>query len=81
MLKSEFLNAAEFRKSLESKGVETRPMVLGLDRQPIYSNLDFFGKSRFPKADSAYKYGLFLPSGVGTTEADIDFVCKKISEF
>ena len=81
MLKSEFLTAAEFRKSLESKGVETRPMFLGLDHQPIYSNLDFFGKSRFPKADSAYKRGLFLPSGVGTTEADIEFVCKKISEF
>jgi perosamine synthetase len=81
MLKNDFLTAAEFRKSLESKGIETRPMFLGLDRQPIYSSLDFFGKSRFPNSDSAYKYGLFLPSGVGTTEADIEFVCERILEF
>jgi perosamine synthetase len=81
ILSQDFMTSNKFREKLLTKGIETRPMFLGLNRQPIYSNLDFFESSSFPNSDSTYKYGLFLPSGVGTTDEDISFICKGISEF
>jgi dTDP-4-amino-4,6-dideoxygalactose transaminase len=56
-------------------------MFLGLNRQPIYSKLDFFESSSFPNSDSTYQYGLFLPSGVGTTDEDVASICEEISKF
>ena len=81
ILSQDFMTSTKFREKLLTKGIETRPMFLGLNRQPIYSKLDFFESSSFPNSDSTYKYGLFLPSGVGTTDEDISFICKAISEF
>ena len=81
ILKSDFSNSEEFRRILLTKGVETRPLFLGLNRQPIYKNQVFHNGSEFSNSDYVYKFGLFLPSGVGTTEDDIDFVCSVIEDF
>ena len=60
MLKEDFATSIDFRKMLFAKGIETRPMFLGLSNQPIYSDLSFYKSSEFPNSDKASKYGFSM---------------------
>lgn len=79
ILSEDLMTSNKFREILLGRGIETRPLFLGLNRQPIYNHLDFFESSSFPNSDLAYKQGLFLPSGVGTTNDDVHYICESIS--
>jgi perosamine synthetase len=62
---------------LKARGIDTRPVF------PNISKFDFWDVSRedLPVADSVADNGINLPSGVGLTMADVDFVSNSIRDF
>ena len=75
------IDAATFRERLGKKGIGTRPFFLGMHAQPVLKKLNLARESdSFPRADHAYRYGCYLPSGMNLTEKQIDKVCLTLSE-
>ena len=58
--------------------IGTRPFFRGLHTQPVLNNLGFFQNEVYPKTDHAYKYGLYVPSGMTLTEEQIGEVVETI---
>jgi perosamine synthetase len=71
-------NAAELTARLGSLGVETRPFFLGMHRQPALLQRGWFEGQDYPIADALADHGLYLPSGVGLTDSQIDMVCDAV---
>lgn len=70
------LDAATFIERLREREVDTRPFFTGLHEQPILRERGMFGGERYPVTEDIGRRGLYLPSGLTLTEADI----KKVSE-
>jgi perosamine synthetase len=69
-------------KRLKSAGVETRSFFCPMHMQPVFINGD---DARFPDLHGVYAVserlwnrGLYLPSGPGLTDSQIDEVCEKL---
>ena len=60
--------------------------TLGIDTRPVFPNISKFtfwdrGGEDFPVADAIADSGINLPSGVGLTRADVEFVASAIRSF
>jgi perosamine synthetase len=65
-------SAEDITDRLTKRGVGTRPFFWPLHRQPLLKNLDFDTKQSLPVSEMLAKSGFYLPSGVGTTEDQIE---------
>jgi perosamine synthetase len=74
------LTAAEFARLLLTEGIETRPFFLGMHEQPVYTNRGFFKGEKYPVAERIAQQGLYLPSGLTLTEAQLDQVCQAVEK-
>jgi perosamine synthetase len=75
------IDAETLQMRLREKGIGTRPFFLGLHAQPVLQEMNLgFDPKGFPKADHAYRYGCYLPSGMALTEEQIDVVCAALVE-
>lgn len=74
------MNAFELSKQLIAKGVETRPFFLGMHEQPVFQKRGLFLNERYPVAERISRQGLYLPSGLALTEAQIDNVCSMMHD-
>jgi len=74
------LSAVEFAKRLAERGIETRPFFLGMHEQPVFTNQGMFKGEKYPVAERIARQGLYLPSGLTITEAQIDEVCQAVEE-
>jgi perosamine synthetase len=74
------LDAAEFARRLAGLGVETRPFFLGMHEQPVLRERGLFAGESYPVAERIARQGLYLPSGLGLDEAQIDRVCAAVRE-
>jgi perosamine synthetase len=75
------VDAETVQRRLRKKSIGTRPFFLGLHAQPVLQKMDLgFDPQGFPKADHAYCYGCYLPSGMTLTEEQIDVVCAALVE-
>lgn len=72
-------NAAEVIEFLASREIEPRTVFYPLHRQPCYSNLSN-DAIVFPNSDECYRRGICLPTWVGLTETQIDYVSENILE-
>jgi len=70
--------AKELAGRLREGGIETRPFFKGLHSQPALIKLGLFKREKYPRTDSAYKYGLYLPSGLALTREQVDKVVKTL---
>ena len=70
------MDAVAFAKRLRELGVETRPFFLGMHEQPVFQDRGLFRGERYPVAERIARQGLYLPSGLALTEAQIDQVCE-----
>jgi perosamine synthetase len=68
----------EFAVLLRQRGIETRPFFVGMHEQPVLKRLGLFENEFYPVAEYLSRRGLYLPSGVGTTDAEIEEVCGAI---
>jgi perosamine synthetase len=71
------LSAKKLSEALNKKGIESRPFFCPMSRQPIFKNLF---KDTFPVSDYLYYKGLYLPSGIGNTDIEIDYVINELKQ-
>ena len=68
------MNAVEFAQKLKEKGVMTRPFFLGMHEQPVFHEMGLFKDEHYPVTELIARQGLYLPSGLTISEAQIDQV-------
>jgi perosamine synthetase len=71
-------DAAAFAARLREEGVDTRPFFLGMHEQPVLRERGLFEGERYPVTERIARRGLYLPSGLGLREAEIDTVCTAV---
>jgi len=74
------LDAVQFTQKLKEKGVETRPFFLGMHEQPVFHDMGLFLNEQYPVAERIARQGLYLPSGLTLTEAQLEQVCNAVRE-
>src|SRR5207245_6260905 len=74
------LDATQFAQRLREKGVETRPFFLGMHEQPVFHERGLFVEERYPVAERLARQGLYLPSGLALSEAQLEHVCQAVRE-
>jgi perosamine synthetase len=74
------IDAAEFAERLAQAGIETRPFFVGMHQQPVLRERGLFAGEHHPVTERLARQGLYLPSGLGLTESQIDHVCEKVRE-
>jgi perosamine synthetase len=72
------IDAVEFAGRLRARGVDTRPFFLGMHEQPVLRERGLFGDECYPVAERLARQGLYLPSGLGLTESQLDQVCEAV---
>jgi len=72
------LDAVQFARKLKEKGVETRPFFLGMHEQPVFHEMGLFHDEKYPVAEHIARQGLYLPSGLTLTEAQLNRVCEAV---
>jgi len=72
------LTAETVMRKLGERGIGTRPFFMGLHAQPVFHEMGLFRGEKYPIAEHAYRYGLYLPSGMALTETQIDVVCFEL---
>jgi perosamine synthetase len=72
------MDATEFARRLAAAGVETRPFFLGMHEQPALLERGLFRGEHYPVAERIAKRGLYLPSGLALTEAQVDAVSAAV---
>jgi perosamine synthetase len=72
------LNNEELAQRLRARGIETRPFFLGMHEQPALWKLGLFQGEHYPVAERLARQGLYLPSGLSITDAEIDHVCDAV---
>lgn len=68
------MDAKELMMRLKKNKIETRPFFKGMHTQPVFTRRGLFKGEKYPNTDAAYKYGLYLPSGLALTEGQVDEV-------
>jgi perosamine synthetase len=63
-------DAAEVARRLAAEGIETRPFFWPMHEQPALWKRGLFAGEAYPVAERLARRGLYLPSGVGLTDAE-----------
>jgi perosamine synthetase len=71
-------DAVSFARRLHDEGVETRPFFLGMHEQPVFQQMGLFLGEHYPVAERLARQGLYLPSGLGLTEQQLEEVCTAV---
>jgi perosamine synthetase len=65
---------------LRQKGVDTRTFFIPMHVQPAFKNMGLFEGEHYPISEQLARKGLYLPSGSGLTEEQINSVCEAVME-
>ena len=80
VLKNKKLNAKILAEKLENRGIETRPLFLGMHQQPVLKKMKLFNNEKFPVTEELSRFGLYLPSGLKLNKKKIDFICNVLKD-
>jgi perosamine synthetase len=72
------LERAAVMQRLKEQGIETRAFFTPMHQQKSLRPFVDPERERFPVADDIAVRGLYLPSGAGLTNEDIDYVCEQL---
>ena len=72
------VDAVEFAAALRAKGIETRPFFLGMHEQPVFHDIGLFAGERYPVTERIARKGLYIPSGLGLTDEQMDLVSNAV---
>lgn len=65
-------DATEVMARLAERGIGTRPFFWPMHEQPVFLKLGWYADSHFPVAERLARRGLYLPSGLGITDGQIE---------
>lgn len=74
------ISAKEMQVELIKRKIGCRPFFRGMHDQPVFERMGLFKGESYPFTDAAYKYGLYLPSGMNLTKMQIDTVVDVLKE-
>ena len=75
------LKRDEITKKLLKNNIQTRNFFHPMHKQSILLKRGIFKKNlKFPNSEYLAKKGSYLPSGLGLTNKEIDFICTKVNE-
>jgi perosamine synthetase len=77
---SKGMDAVEFARRLDARGVQTRPFFLGMHEQPVFWERGLFKGEHYPVAEGIARQGLYLPSGLALTESQLEAVCEAVQK-
>ena len=80
MIKNKKMTASELQKKLYKKGIDTRLFFWPMNKQNIFRKMKFKFKNNYKNSEYLSKYGLYLPSGLGITKKEINFVANNINK-
>lgn len=63
---------------LRKKGIGTRPFFYPLHQQPVFLKEGLFRHCSYPVAERISRKGFYIPSGLGISNEDIDYVAKSV---
>lgn len=79
LIEDEFgMSRDELMTRLDEKGIETRTFFIPINRQPAFHKMGLFNGESCPVAEELSEKGLYLPTGSGLTEEQIDYTCDMI---
>ena len=70
------MTATKFRNELKKYKIETREFFWPMNKQDALKKYNLRLKKSYKNSEYISKYGLYLPSGLGTSDKDINYVCK-----
>jgi perosamine synthetase len=73
-------DAEEAMRRLAEKGVGTRPFFWPMHEQPVFQRMGLFKGESYPVAELLARRGLYIPSGVGLTDQQMDRVVDVMTE-
>jgi perosamine synthetase len=73
-------DAVEFAHRLRARGIDTRPLFLGMHEQPVLRERGLFAGANYPVTERLARRGLYVPSGLTLTEMQIDRVCDAVRD-
>jgi perosamine synthetase len=73
-------DAAQLRNILLENGVDTRRFFFPMHLQPVFKGVFDSETDRFPVAENLWNRGLYIPSGLGTTEIEQEKVIQVLWE-
>jgi len=66
-------------KKLNDKGIQTRNFFYPMHKQNVFKKMKIFkNKNTYPNSEFLSKNGLYLPSGIGLKNKEIDYICKTL---
>ena len=74
------LDADEFARELAKLGVQTRPYFWPMNEQPVFRSMNLFQNETYPVAERIARRGLYLPTGLSLTEAQIVEVSNAVHQ-
>jgi perosamine synthetase len=74
------IDAEEAMRQLAAKGVDSRPFFWPMHEQPVLRKLGLFKNERYPVAERIARRGLYLPSGLGLSNEQIEQSAKALRE-
>ena len=68
-------------KKLNTKNIKTRNFFTPMHKQKIFKKMKIFkGKKSYPNSEYLSKNGLYLPSGLGIKNYEIDYICRVLNK-
>ena len=78
VLLHEHLNTESIAVELKKIGVDTRPFFYPLHKQPLLKNYGLQDQPALPVSEKLGLQGIYLPSYIGLSDSDIDYVCESL---
>lgn len=73
-------NAEQVMKRLAQEGIGTRSFFWPIHKQPVYIKEGMFKDVTCPNAEKIAEKGFYLPSGLGITDDEINYVIDKVTK-
>jgi perosamine synthetase len=73
------LTGNQISEQLAKEGIATRSFFCPIHLQPALLKTGLFMEENYPHAENLWEYGLYLPSGVGITDEEIEYVSKCVT--
>jgi len=81
VLKNKFNNQrTEIQKKLLNRSIDTRPFFWPMHKQTIFKKMGLFKGESYPVAENLSKNGFYLPSGLGLSNKQLEYIVKVTNE-
>jgi perosamine synthetase len=78
VLLDDSINSEVLATALKSRGVDTRPFFFPLHQQPVLDKYGWADQMELSVSERLGKQGIYLPSYIGITDDDIDYVIEQL---